>query len=272
VFKSTYSRRQADDLIGSGRVTVNGNPINSKGGFRVVPFTDKVELDGKVFRGWEEMNGFVRNNKKDPKSFQKTNKMTTDEKALEYFKYWKPKGIVCTTDRSVGSNIIDSIVSKGCSPKHRIYPVGRLDKDSSGVIILTSDGRLPNALLRGEFKKQKTYKVTVNKSLKMSDLRKLAEGVVITTVAQRDGNRSDPLTAKTLPCVVEQIEKDILLITIVEGRNRQIRKMLDALDYDVVRLHRIEFCGIKLKPLSRSGEWAKLSQDELRVISSSLNK
>lgn len=268
VFKARFSRRQAEELVKAGRVTINGLPVESKGGWFVVPFLDKVELDGKLVSGWEEMNGLTRN-KNDSKTYTKSNDMPTNEK-FDYFKYWKPKGVTCTTDKKISSNIVDAVRAKGCSPKHRIFPVGRLDKDSTGLILLTSDGRLPNSLLRGEFKQPKTYEVFVDKPLNPRDIEKLADGVVITTIAQRDNKKQKPLTARTKPCVVEQIDTFGLRITLIEGRNRQIRKMLAVLDYDVIKLHRVAFCGMKLSPLQRPGQWAPLSKAELKSISSLL--
>merc|ERR1712083_860230 len=107
------------------------------------------------------------------------------ENHFEYIKYWKPKGIICTTDMNIKHNIIDRIKSDGYRPKHRVYPVGRLDKDTTGLILLTSDGRLPNAVLRGEAKQPKTYRVTLDRSISDHDIQCLKSGVIITTTAQR---------------------------------------------------------------------------------------
>jgi len=154
VFKATHSRRQADVLIASGRVTVNGLPVDPKG-MMVQPFEDVIHMDGKEVTGWESMNAL------------------TDEQEFQYIKYWKPIGVVCTTDRRIEGNILDALESAGYSSMNRVYPVGRLDKDSSGLILLTNDGRLPNSLLRERERKAKVYIVRVNRPFEQADLQQL---------------------------------------------------------------------------------------------------
>jgi 23S rRNA pseudouridine2604 synthase len=250
VFKATHSRRGADDLIASGRVTINDLPVESKGGTFVIPFKDVVKLDGKAVTGWEDLNvveGATEN--------------------FEYVKYYKPRGVTCTTDQSIEGNIIDEIAYDGYRPKHRIFPVGRLDKDTSGLILLTSDGRLPNASLRQSQKQPKTYHVRVDKEILDSDIQTLRDGIVITTVAQRD-NTYKPLTAKTLPCIVNRLTErnDGIEMTIMEGRNRQIRKMLAGLNYNVLALRRVKFAGITLEGLDGPGAWQSLNTQEMEII------
>lgn len=146
VFKATHSRRAADDLILSGRVTVNGVPVENKGGFKVIPFLDEVALDGRIIHGWEALNGLIKSSGEsedfDPKTKKKQQHISSlphleispiNTDSFEYIKYWKPRGVVCTTDRSIQDNIIDSIIDDGFRPRHRVYPVGRLDKDTSGM-------------------------------------------------------------------------------------------------------------------------------------------
>ena len=113
--------------------------------------------------------------------------------------------------------------------------VGRLDKDSEGLLLLTSDGRLPNSVLRARAKHPKHYLVTVDRPLWDADLEQLAAGVVITTTAQRDRGPPKTLTAPTLPCEVERTGEASFAITLQEGRNRQIRRMCSALGYEVPR-------------------------------------
>jgi len=174
VFKATHSRRQADNLIQEGRVSVN-DEISY--GCMVVPFQDVVALDGQIVTGWEDMNAIRQKDDVDSH--------------LEYVKYWKPRGVTCTTDLNIKGNIVDEITQvDGYRPKHRIYPVGRLDKDTSGLILLTSDGRVPNASLRSQNRQSKVYRVRVHAPLADEDLEHLKNGVVITTVAQRDGKRA----------------------------------------------------------------------------------
>jgi pseudouridine synthase len=253
VFKKTHSRRQADALIASGRITVNNEPVHSAGQ-RVIPFQDIVCLDGKQITGWEELNHLASAEK--------------NKQVFEYIKYWKPVGVTCTTDRRIPDNLIDTLQDDGCFPKSRIFPVGRLDKETSGLILMTSDGRLPNAALRGKYKQPKTYVVRTNRPVTIEDIQRLRDGVVITTVAQRDGNRGKPLIAPTLPCQIKTSKKNphVLEITLVEGRNRQIRKMLDAVGYRVIDLHRKSFMRITLDPLVGPGEWTALSLEEMELV------
>jgi 23S rRNA pseudouridine2604 synthase len=261
VFKQTHSRRQADQLISSGRITVNDEPVHSAGQ-RVVPFQDVVRLDGEIVGGWEALNHLSAQNDHDSGNLNK------DKTVFEYIKYWKPLGVTCTTDRRIEDNLIDALQEDGCFPKSRIFPVGRLDKETSGLILMTSDGRLPNAALRGKFKQPKTYLVRANRNVSQKDVQQLRDGVVITTVAQRDGNRGKPLIAPTLPCQVRQSRENprFLEITLVEGRNRQIRKMLEAVGYQVLILHRKTFLRMNLDPLEGPGGWARLSLQEMEIV------
>lgn len=257
VFKATHSRRASDNLIASGRVTINDLPVESKGGSFVTPFKDVVKLDGKVVTGWEDMNSVQEGTCNGGKVTE----------IFEYVKYYKPRGVTCTTDRRIEGNIIDEIACDGYKPKHRVFPVGRLDKDTSGLILLTSDGRLPNASLRLSQKQPKTYHVRVDKEIRASDIQTLRDGIVITTVAQRD-NTAKPLTAKTKPCIVDRFpdRNDSIIMTIMEGRNRQIRKMLSGLNYHVVALKRVQFGGISLDRLERPGDWQRLNREEMEII------
>jgi 23S rRNA pseudouridine2604 synthase len=264
VFKATHSRREADKLISSGRVTVNGQPVSA--GQRVIPFEDMIRLDDEPVFGWEAFNALDESRSDDNTVNQ------SPDTVFEYIKYWKPIGVICTTDRRIPDNIIDSLASDGYQADHRIYPVGRLDQDTSGLILLTSDGRLPNAVLRGEHKQPKTYRVTVHKPITDADIDALRQGVVITTVAQRDGKRPPPLTARTKPCQVQRIHPTSVYMTIIEGRNRQVRKMMGALSYEVTRLERESFAGLTLAPLRGPGDWAKLDQQELTMIQSILKR
>ena len=291
VFKKTHSRRQADKLILDGRVTVNGQVSY---GTMVEPFADEVCLDGLPVQGWEEWNGLVRPPRDDDSNQDSDG---TDNDTFAYIKYWKPRGVVCTTDRSIPGNILDELeYEDGCPVTNvysRLYPVGRLDKDTTGLLLLTNDGRLPNSLLRSKYKQAKVYNVQTRYPISDEDLQRLRDGVVITTVAQRDGKMAEPLTAPTLPCRIERIGKEhkslrssSFRISIREGRNRQIRKMVEAVDNRVVRLHRTQFGGdyleedtdndekrnhgggrcISLKNLRGPGDWQELEGPELDLV------
>lgn len=151
----------------------------------------------------------------------------------------------------------------------RLFPVGRLDKESTGLLLLTSDGRLPNAALRHRAGQPKLYRVTADRPVHPADVEQLAAGVVITTVAQRDSGPGKPLTAPTLPCRVRADLGDpsgcTLLVELKEGRNRQIRRMLEALGYETRALHRVGFLGLGLAGL-REGQWRELGEPEMRVV------
>jgi 16S rRNA U516 pseudouridylate synthase RsuA-like enzyme len=200
VFKATHSRRAADELIKSGRVSVNGVVITGSSddaGTRVVPYRDVVTLDGNVVRDWEGMNAItiipsssstmdrcdsgIDSNDDDMARRERRRRrqsLMISTSTFEYVKYHKPLGVTCTTDLRIRDNIIDSIRAHGYAPRHRVYPVGRLDKETSGLILLTSDGRVVNSVLRGENKMPKVYDVMVNGNLKEDDLRMLRVRVV----------------------------------------------------------------------------------------------
>lgn len=137
---------------------------------------------------------------------------------------------------------------------------------SEGLILLTSNGKLPNAILRGSTKTPKIYEVRVDRVLRKDDARQLADGVVITTVAQRDGKRAKPLTAKTKCCEVTKVAPRCFRIVLMEGRNRQIRKMCEALGYVVVDLHRVKVMDVNLDGLNVPGDWMRLKGKELALV------
>ena len=216
----------------------------------------------------------------------------------EYIKFWKPVGITSTTDPSVPGNLLDALSNtqrKDNNPQQllpitkRIFSVGRLDKDSTGLLLLTSDGRVPNAVLRRQFKRPKTYCVVVDAPVADKHVELLRRGLVITTDTVRQ-NKHRNHTAKTLPCAVERIHpvehndnsgrrtnngnnnsndnnnNCSLQITLTEGRNRQIRVMLQTLGYKVRSLHRTDFMGIGLQGLSRPGDWCRLTTTERQIL------
>jgi len=237
------SRREADRLVQDERVRINGQL--AKSGDRVFS-GDIVTLDGKQVT-WETL-AVVRPENKEQ---------------YAYIKYWKPKGVVCTTDTYQRGNIIDAV-----NHPDRIFPVGRLDKDSSGLILLTSDGRVCNAVSRASQDHEKVYRVDVKQPLHPDDLQKLAEGVVITTRISRD-HTNKLVTARTLPCYIEHTGKRQLRMYLREGRNRQIRHMLATLGYEVEALHREKIMDIGLRGLAK-GQWCPLDSSEMQQIRSAL--
>jgi 23S rRNA pseudouridine2604 synthase len=194
------SRRAADRLIEEGRVQINGIPVIM--GQKVTPL-DRIEVDGVLVEDLQERNVYIAFN--------------------------KPIGIVCTTDTRVEKdNIIDYI-----NYPTRIFPIGRLDKPSEGLILLTNDGDIVNKILRARNNHEKEYIVTVNKPVTTEFVEKMANGIPIL----------DTITRK---CVVEQIHKNQFRIILTQGLNRQIRRMCEYLDYRVVKLKRIRIMNIEL--------------------------
>ncbi|KAL4532347.1 hypothetical protein Ndes2437B_g02755 [Nannochloris sp. 'desiccata'] len=298
-FREFASRREADRYVEDGRVMVNG--VVAVSGQRVQP-GDRITLDGREVQ-WEMLaaelattttattdavSGSSNNSVVSPANGSSsggrdtTNGITNPaagdneyeddgsgrlplEDRFYYIKYWKPRGVICTCDRSIRGNILDALPRP--PPGVRLFTVGRLDKDSTGLILLTSDGRLPNASLRSKEGHPKIYRVTADRPIPDQDCQKLASGVVITTVAQRDRGVAKELTAPTLPCRLKRDGEGgrRLLIELREGRNRQIRRMLHALGYDTMELHRVSFMGIGLDGMWE-GEWKPLNEQEMTVL------
>jgi 23S rRNA pseudouridine2604 synthase len=215
--KGICSRREADKLIEHKRVTINGS-IAQIGS--VVQKGDIVKIDNKALKPREEFVYLVLN---------------------------KPVGIVSTTDTQERDNIVDFMNY----PK-RIFPVGRLDKDSEGLIILTSDGDIVNKILRAGNNHEKEYIVKVDKPITQSFINGMANGVKI-------------LGTVTKKCKVEMLSKYSFRIILTEGMNRQIRRMCEALGYQVLKLKRIRIMNIHLRDLP-TGSWRYLSSEELQNL------
>lgn len=212
------SRRAADKLIDQGRVTVNG--LVPKMGTKISQ-KDEIRVDGKLIN--EPTDDFV------------------------YIAFNKPIGIVCTTDTGVEKNNIIDYINY---PK-RIFPIGRLDKPSEGLIFLTNDGDIVNKILRARNNHEKEYLVTVDKPITTDFLKKMRNGLPIL----------DTITRK---CHVEKMGKFEFRIILTQGLNRQIRRMCDYLDYKVTKLKRVRIMNISLDiPV---GKWRYLTQDEMKEI------
>lgn len=209
------SRRGADKLIEEGRVTINGKVPEM--GTKIMP-GDEVRVDGKLISPPKEEHVYIAFN--------------------------KPVGIVCTTDVKVEKdNIIDYINH----PK-RIFPIGRLDKPSEGLILLTSDGDIVNKILRARNNHEKEYVVTVDRPITAEFIRRMSNGVPI-------------LDTVTRKCHVEQVSRFVFKIILTQGLNRQIRRMCEYLNYSVVKLVRIRIMHVKLDvPI---GQWRNLTPEEL---------
>ncbi|MEY3515831.1 MAG: hypothetical protein RIS67_48 [Pseudomonadota bacterium] len=217
------SRREADALIKEGRVTVNGaKPSHTTR----VEEGDSVLVDGQTLR--------IR-------------KAKPGTRKHVYIALNKPVGITCTTDQSVKGNIVDFV-----DHEQRIFPIGRLDKDSEGLILLTSNGDIVNELLRAENRKEKEYLVAVNKAVTDEFLRGMAKGVRI----HRD---------MTLPCKTRKIAPYGFAIVLTQGLNRQIRLMAAAFGYRVTQLRRVRIINVKLGAL-KPGQWRNLTDAELKGL------
>lgn len=221
------SRRKADQLIEEGRVTINGKvpPMGEK-----IKEGDEVRVDGKL--------------------------ISRPKDEFVYLALNKPVGIVCTTDTKVEK---DNIIDFMKYPK-RIFPIGRLDKPSEGLILLTNDGDIVNKILRARNNHEKEYIVTVNKPIDKEFLKKMSSGVPIL----------DTITNK---CFVEQINSHTFRIILTQGLNRQIRRMCEYLKYRVVKLKRIRIMNIQLDlPVGKYRELRKTELDELNRLLSDSSK
>ena len=212
------SRRGADKFIEAGRVEINGQKAEL--GSKVEP-ADEVRVDGKVIQ--------------------------QPERAYVYLALNKPVGITSTTERHIEGNIVDFI-----NHPERIFHVGRLDKDSEGLILMTNDGDIVNEILRAEHEHEKEYIVTVDKPITDEFLESMESGVEI-------------LDTVTLPAKAERIAKHVFKLTLQQGLNRQIRRMCSALGYEVKRLQRIRIMNIRLGNL-KAGEWRDLAEEEKQEL------
>ncbi|PLS18434.1 23S rRNA pseudouridine(2604) synthase RluF [Bacillus sp. M6-12] len=211
------SRREADKLVEAKRVTING-AIAELGS--QAEAGDDVRIDGRLLG---------------------------KKKETVYIALNKPVGITSTTELHIPGNIIDFV-----NHPERIFPIGRLDKDSQGLILLTNDGDIVNQILRAENNHDKEYVVTVNKPITPAFLKGMASGVEI-------------LDTVTKPCEVYKVSDRVFRIILTQGLNRQIRRMCQAFGYRVTRLERIRIMNINLGSL-KIGQWRDLTKNELKEL------
>ena len=219
------SRREADKLIEQKRVTINGRlpKLGTK-----VEDGDEVAVDGFRIKG---------------RAVNKSDRV--------YLVYYKPIGITSTTEQGVRGNIVDAI-----DHDERIFPVGRLDKMSEGLIFLTSDGDIVNKILRAENSHEKEYLVTVDKSIDKHFALKMSQGIPI-------------LNTTTKPCKVNIQSRSTFSITLTQGLNRQIRRMCEYLGYEVKQLRRVRIMNVQLGKL-KPGQWRNLTREEMIVINNAI--
>lgn len=215
------SRREADTLIEKGRVTINGEKAGL--GDRVMP-DDEVRVDGKLI---------------------------TENENLVYIILNKPVGITCTTDTRFEGNVVDFV-----NHPERIFPVGRLDKPSEGLLLMTNEGNIVNKILRAGNSHEKEYIVKVDRPVTDEFLKRMGSGIpILDTVTKR--------------CKVERISRFEFRIILVQGLNRQIRRMCEYLAYEVVALKRIRIMNLELGDLP-VGKWRDLTPEELRTLKDSV--
>ena len=217
------SRREADKLITAGRVTINGSVPEM--GAKVIP-SDEVHVDGKYI--------------------EHTNK------EFVYLAFNKPVGIVCTTDTSVEKdNIIDFI-----NYPSRIFPIGRLDKPSEGLILLTNDGDIVNKILRASNNHEKEYIVTVDKTISQTFVERMAGGIYL-----------EDLEKTTKTCEVKKLDSNTFSIVLTQGLNRQIRRMCEYLNYEVKTLQRVRIMNINLDmPVGKYRDLTKQEFEDMTAL------
>ena len=211
------SRRKADDYISDGRVYINGKPalLGSK-----VNIDDEISVDGEVIQ--------------------------YKDKKKVYIAFNKPVGVECTGNHKVKDNIIDFI-----NHKERLFTIGRIDKQSEGLILLTNDGDIVNNVLRAENRKEKEYIVTVNKKITTEFIDKMRKGVRI-------------MGKMTRKCFVKKIHENRFKIILTQGMNRQIRRMCEVLGYRVTKLKRVRIMDIHLD--TKVGEYRNLNNEEIEQL------
>jgi pseudouridine synthase len=219
--KGIASRRKADELIAKGLVSVNGEPITALG-TRVDPTKDKIELNDQVLRN--------------------------ETKKHVYIKINKPYGYECTKKPPKGVPSVYDLMPES----YNVVSIGRLDKDSEGLLLLTNDGRLAYKLTHPKFEKEKEYEVTVDKNISDAEIKRLADGIVI-------------LGVKTSKTTAERISQRKFMLILKEGMNRQIRRMCRKIGYRVHKLKRTRVGEVYLGSL-QSGQFVHLTGSELSYV------
>jgi pseudouridine synthase len=214
------SRRKGEEHIAAGRIKINGRTVTELG-IKIDPEKDRIEFQGKKIEAKEKMVYIALN---------------------------KPEGYVSSCSQKKEKIVLDLLKNI----KERVYPVGRLDKNSTGLLLLTNDGHLHQKLSHPSFDHEKEYEVVLEKAILNNDLEKFASGIMISG-------------KKTRPAAVKRVKKKHFIIVLKEGRNRQIRRMAEKVENKVVGLKRIRISNIRLGKL-KTGSWRYLTKEEVRVL------
>jgi 23S rRNA pseudouridine2605 synthase len=215
------SRRKNDELILSGGVKINGKVVTEMG-TKVVLAKDHVSINGTI---------------------------VTPEQKNVYILFNKPKDVITTMSDERGRETVMNFVRT----KYRVFPVGRLDRNTTGVLLFTNDGDFSNALTHPKFGIEKVYRVTIDKTMQDDDLKKLRKGIHL----------KDGLAKAQSAEIVEGTKRKKVLVVLHEGRNREVRRMFEALEYDVRQLDRVAFAGLTTLGVPR-GRWRMLSFPEVK--------
>lgn len=230
------SRRACEELIEQGHVRVNGHLVSTLPAW-VDPATDHITVDGK--------------------------RIKTHEPHV-YIMLFKPRGFVTTTDDPEGRPHVLNLVEH--PSKARLYPVGRLDMDSSGLLLLTNDGELANRLMHPRHEMHKTYEVLVSGALEEADVRKLESGIFLNEHRVSKGERAGVRTSPSrLKLKKRDRDRTLLTMQLKEGRNRQIRRMMAKFGHNVKKLRRVQMGPLKLRGL-QPGQWRELTTAELTAV------
>lgn len=222
---SVASRRGSEDIIAAGRVTVNG--VRAKVGDKADPDKDIILLDGEPVVHAKERNIYIM--------------------------LHKPRGFITTMNDEMGRKCVSQLVEDVGA---RVFPVGRLDRDSEGLLLFTNDGDFANMMMHPSMHVSKTYRVTVREKVSESQLTALASGIMI------DGKKTLPADIKVL---VQEADRTVMQIILREGRNRQIRKMCEETGLTVIRLKRLSVGTVKLGML-QPGKWRELTKEEVASL------
>ena len=222
------SRRKCEDIITAGRVKVNGVVVTELG--TKVGKKDIIEIDGKIIT----------------------------KEALVYFVMYKPTGYLTAVSDNLNRRTVMNLIPSEITKQYRVFPIGRLDYDTSGVLLITNDGDLSYKLTRSAKEIEKVYQVRIDGIIDQNAVNKLMKGILL------DGKMTKRANVEIIS-IDKKNQSSLIVLTITEGRNRQVRRMCEAIGYPVKKLKRLSFGGITLEGMS-VGEMRKLKPHEVKVL------